>query len=306
MSEIILHHYPTSPYGEMIRMALGLKGLPWRSVIQSNMMPRPHLTPLTGGYRRIPVMQIGADVYCDTQIILREIDRRFPDPPLEPAGQEGLGWALRHWAGTTFFQACVGIIFGTIGEHVPKAFIEDREKLSGRPFDVAAMKAAAPMLMDQWRAQAAWVEARAAGGSAFLLGDRPGLADLAAAMPFWFLRSGLAPVFEKLTADMPNARAWFARLEALGHGAPQDMTPEEALAVARAATPAAALPSQPEPQGFAPGDRVTVMADDYGRDPIAGVVSHCSANRIALARETAEAGAVVTHFPRAGFFVVRG
>ena len=125
-------------------------------------------------------------------------------------------------------------------------------------------------------------------------------------MPFWFLRSGLAPVFEKLTADMPNARAWFTRLEALGHGAPRDMTPDEALAVARDATPAAALPSQPEPQGFAPGDRVTVMADDYGRDPIAGVVSHCSANRIALSRETAEAGAVVTHFPRAGFFVMRG
>ena len=116
MSEIILHHYPTSPYGAMIRMALGIKGLAWRSVIQSNMMPRPHLTPLTGGYRRIPVMQIGADIYCDTQIILRELDRRFPDPPLEPAGQEGLGWALRHWTGGPFFQSCVGIIFGTLGD----------------------------------------------------------------------------------------------------------------------------------------------------------------------------------------------
>jgi glutathione S-transferase len=304
MSEIILHHYPNSPFAEIIRLTLGLKGLAWRSVIQSNMMPRPHLSPLTGGYRRIPVLQIGADCYCDTQIILRELDRRFPNPPLEPAGQEGLGWALRHWAGTSYFQACVAIIFGTLGEHVPKAFIEDREKLSGRPFDVAAMKAVAPMMKDQWRAQAAWIDARAKGGG-FLLGDQPGLADVSCAMPFWFLRSGLAPVFEELTADLPAARAWFARVEALGHGTSSPLTPEEALAIAKDATPAPALPGAPEPQGFGPGDRVIVMADDYGRDPIEGIVSHCSANRIALARETVEAGAIVTHFPRAGFLVRR-
>ena len=31
-------------------------------------MPRPDLMPMTGGYRRTPVMQIGADIYCDTQM----------------------------------------------------------------------------------------------------------------------------------------------------------------------------------------------------------------------------------------------
>src|SRR5689334_19212590 len=33
--------------------------------------PRPELMPMTGGYRRTPVLQIGADIYCDTQLILR-------------------------------------------------------------------------------------------------------------------------------------------------------------------------------------------------------------------------------------------
>ena len=32
MAEIILHHYPLSPYSEKIRLALGLKSVPWKSV----------------------------------------------------------------------------------------------------------------------------------------------------------------------------------------------------------------------------------------------------------------------------------
>jgi len=305
MSDLILHHYPTSPFAEIVRMALGAKGLAWRSVTQPVILPRPHLIPLTGGYRRIPVLQIGADLYCDTQVILREIDRRFPDPPLTPPGQEGLAWALRHWAGGQFFQACVGIIFGTLGDRVPKDFIADRERLSGRPFDVAAMQAAAPMLVDQWRAQASWIEERCASGGRFLMCDAAGLADFACAMPFWFLRSGLAPMFDALMAPLPAAAAWFERVVAIGHGRPEPFDAADAFAIASDAMPAPALPSQPEPQAFGPGDRVFVMADDYGRDPIEGVVTHCSAQRIAIARNAGDAGEVVVHFPRAGFLVRR-
>ena len=76
MAEFILHHYDTSPFSEKPRVMFGLKGLAWRSVIQPSIMPKPDLTPLTGGYRRAPVMQIGADIYCDTQIILRELDAK--------------------------------------------------------------------------------------------------------------------------------------------------------------------------------------------------------------------------------------
>ena len=87
--EIILHHYDASLFSEKIRLAFGLKNLPWRSVIISSIMPRPDLMPLTGGYRKTPVMQIGADIYCDTQCILRELERRFPEPTLYPGASEG-------------------------------------------------------------------------------------------------------------------------------------------------------------------------------------------------------------------------
>lgn len=306
MTAPILHHYPSSPFAEMVRLALGLKRLAWSSCIQPNMLPRPTLSPLTGGYRRIPVLQIGADIYCDTQAILRGLDRLYPDHPLTPPGQEGMAWALRIWAERAWFQASVAVIFGTIGANVPADFIKDREQLSGRPFDVAAMAAAAPMLADQWRAQAMLLEERLAAGGPFLFGAAAGLADIAAYMNIWFLRGALADRCAALTADMPALAAWAGRVNAIGHGQAQPISGEDALAQAGAAAPAAALPSDAhDSQGLKPGDPVAVMADDYGRDPISGAIWHVRPHEIAIVRDTPEAGRVVVHFPRAGFLVRR-
>ena len=93
---IILHHFDRSPFSEKIRVVFGHKGLSWRSVRIPQIMPKPDLMPLTGGYRRTPVMQIGADVFCDTQIIIREIERRFPvaDPVSARRGRRPLGAEL--------------------------------------------------------------------------------------------------------------------------------------------------------------------------------------------------------------------
>ena len=57
--DVVLHHYPRSPYAEKVRLALGLKALAYRSVTIPSWMPKPDLLPLTGGYRRTPVLQVG-------------------------------------------------------------------------------------------------------------------------------------------------------------------------------------------------------------------------------------------------------
>jgi glutathione S-transferase len=131
--EIIFHHYWTSPFSEKIRLVFGLKKLKWRSVEIPNMMPKPDLLPLTGGYRKTPVMQIGADIYCDTQIIIRELERRYPEPSLFPHGT-GLSYGLAFWADRIFFMPTVGVVFGEIGESVPEAFKNDRAAMSGGTF----------------------------------------------------------------------------------------------------------------------------------------------------------------------------
>src|SRR3984893_19476461 len=98
MPDIILHHYPRSPFSEKVRLVFGFKEIAWKSVITPRLMPKPELMPLTGGYRRAPVMQIGADIYCDTLCILREVERRYPTPSLYPNGDKGVAHAATWWA----------------------------------------------------------------------------------------------------------------------------------------------------------------------------------------------------------------
>jgi glutathione S-transferase len=299
-AEIILHHYDTSPFSEKARLLLGLHGFSWRSVIQPTIMPKPDLVPLTGGYRRAPVMQIGADIYCDSQAIMAEIRRRAG---LDPAA-EGLGWAVNLWADRVFFQPSVAVIFGELGGSVPKAFIEDREKLMGRPFDIEAMKAAAAPMGAQWRSQAAWIDAALADGRRFLTGETAAIADMAAYMNIWFVVSFTPHLAAPLMAGLDRLEAWRGRVQAIGHGSREEMTPGEALAVARASSPAEPPAHDPsDGSGLEPGAEVLVAADDYGRDPIAGLLVAATAREIVIAREEKDLGRLNVHFPRAGYLV---
>lgn len=309
MPEILLHQYPSSPFSEKVRLALGLKGLAWRSVEQPTIMPKPELTPLTGGYRKIPVLQIGADVWCDSQAILRELERLHPGPSLFSEGEgEGSGeathMAFAFWSDRVFFQTAVGVVFGSVGDRVPEAFLEDRSRLMGQAFDVERMKAAVPMLRDGLRAQLGWLETQLGDGRPFLLGAAPGLADFTAYHPIWFLRTFHPPSAQTLDAT-PRLRAWAERVAAIGHGEVASMEPAEALAVAREAKPATPAAHDPgDPNGRAPGDRVAVLPDDYGRDPVEGELVASSPQEIAIRREDPAVGEVVVHFPRAGFVVL--
>ena len=301
--EIIFHNYPNSPFSEKVRVAFGIKGLSWRSVIQPVIMPKPDLIPLTGGYRKIPVMQIGADIFCDSQIILRELERRHPTPSLSPQNQ-GAPYGLGFWADRQIFQAAVAIIFGEIGDHVPEDFKKDRAAMSGGGFSSEALKAAVPVMRDAYRAHTAFLEDQLSDGRAFWGGDKPGLADIHAFMNPWFINSALPHKAAETIAEFAHVQAWYARVKAIGHGARSDMTPAEALAVAKAATSEAAPAADPhDPQGRKPGDKVKVSADDYGRDPIAGELVFSNAHEIAIRRSDPAVGDVVVHFPRAGFVV---
>lgn len=296
MPEIILHHYDTSPFSEKPRVMFGVKGVAWRSVVQPVIMPKPHLTPLTGGYRRIPVMQIGADVYCDSRAILAEIERRHPEPPAIRPGD----WEVNLAADRPWFQATVALVFSEIGHTVPKEFIADREKLSGRPFDTAAMKAAAPKMREAWRGHAEQVEQGLAGGD-FLGGATPSLADVASYMNVWWLARASHQVAEALLTGLPRTQAWRGRIHAIGHGHRSEMGTGEALDEARAAEPAP--PPEHVDADLRPGDRVSIAADDYGRDPIEGRLVAGTADRLVIARDDADLGRLHIHFPRAGYIL---
>ena len=309
---IILHHYEDSPFSEKVRLALRLKNLGWTSVDVPVLMPKPDLVPLTGGYRRTPIMQIGADIYCDTAVILRELEKRFRIPALNLPGHEGVSAMVAAWTDGKWFQTSVGIIFGALGDGVPEAFRKDREALSGRPFDTEAMAAAAPMLRDQWRAQMMWIEERLQGGTGagagnYIVSTKPGMVDVHAHMNVWFVAQRVPDFVEECFEGAPRTKAWYQRLNEATGPDPEVITSQDALEVAGATGPrlVAAIADGREPQGLAPGQQVSVAPDDYGKDWVEGTLVHADAQRIIIARATETIGTINVHFPRAGYLVRR-
>ena len=298
MSDMILHHYPTSPFSEKVRVAFGIKALAWKSVTVPRIMPKPDLMPLTGGYRKTPVLQIGADIYCDTQLILREIERRAPQPTLYPSQSRGLADGLGWWAERSLFGTAVAVLFAKIGPTLPQAFIEDRSKFRGRDFNLQAMKAADPRTLDAFRAQLHWLETSFSDGRPFLFGTRPSASDCSLYHMVWFVRSGRPEVL----AEFPSVLAWADRLASIGHGTPTTIEAREALAIAKAAEPATpASTGSLDLNGRRLGEQISVTPDDTGRDPVSGELAELSIDEIAIHRHDPLVGDVTVHFPRAGF-----
>jgi glutathione S-transferase len=304
VSDVILHHYPPSPFSEKVRIAFGIKKLAWRSVEIPRVPPKPELMPLTGGYRRTPVMQIGADIYCDTQCILRELQRRFPQPTFYPGGADGLPWAVNRWTDVVF-DAAAGVILGAAADQLPEAFAKDRGRLYFGPnYDYEKIKATLPHYAAQVRAQLGWIDQRLATGRQFMLGDTPGLPDAVTYYLVWFVR-GRWQSGPDLLAEFPALEAWEKRVAAIGHGKPTDMSAADALAAAKSAEPNTPEHADPrDPQGIKPGMTVSVVADvDGGEEPVTGNVRYVDRESIALLHSNEEVGTVCIHFPRVGYRV---
>lgn len=306
MSELILHHYDASPFAEKARLMLGFKQLSWRSVEIPRIMPKPDLTALTGGYRKTPVLQVGADIYCDTALIARRLEAEKATPSLFPEGQEFVAASFAQWADAVVFQHAVTLVFqpesiavrmGKLPPAAQQAFVADRAALfaggSASRLSAAQAKLQWPVLMARLQQQLAREEGD------FLCGE-PSIADFAMAHPLWFLKG--THVTAPLVDDYPEVAAWLGRVLGFGHGAHSPLSSEEAIAIAREAQPTA-LPDEDFSQalGFQVGQQVSVAATDYGVDPVQGELLCVSAEAIILRRQDERAGTLHVHFPRLGF-----
>lgn len=302
--EPILHHYDMSPYSEKIRLIFGLKGARWRSVQIPAIMPKPDLTPLTGGYRRTPVMQHGADIYCDTLLIAQELERLLPGPSIFPEGRKARHLALGNWAERALFWPAARVVVGVNADHFPMQFHEDRAAMWGLPVNLERMKAAAPRYLDQMRALLAWVEGLLGDGQDCLLGKSPGYADLSLYHCLWFFRRG-GPAAEALLGAHPAIGRWMARIAELGQGERVEMPAEEALDLARAAEPRQPAEADPgDPRGFQPGDTVGIMPEEFGRETVTGRIVALNPERICVRHADPRVGEVNVHFPRLGYVVL--
>jgi glutathione S-transferase len=301
MQHIILHHYPMSPFAEKVRLILGFKSLHWSSVHIPNIMPKPDLTALTGGYRKTPVLQIGADVYCDTALIADVLEEHAPGPTLYPSGVMGASRILAQWADSTLFWTAIPFAMQPAGlahmfEGTPpesiKAFGDDRAVFRAnmprmRPADAAAAFA---LYLDRLEGTL--------GRQNFFFGTAPSIADFSIYHCLWFVMRG-GPV-AKILESFPALQDWRARMAAFGHGTHEKLDSGAAIRIAHEAT-AEKSPGNLDSHGLAIGDRVVAAATDTGVDPIEGTLYGATKSAFSLAREDLRAGRVVVHFPRLGF-----
>jgi glutathione S-transferase len=301
MTSLILHNYDFSNFAEKARLMLGFKGLAWRSVEIPPINPKPKLTPLTGGYRRTPVLQDGADVWCDTRLIARELERRVPEPSFFPAKTSGAADAIAWWAEHQFMRPTALYVSGINAEHMPEGLHEDRAKLHGLPVpSIEAVRKAATRNLHLVRPQIRWIADMLADGRPYLLGDTPCIADFATYHVVWFYRGRHIDCRHEL-APYPRLLAWRDRMAAIGHGKRTNIDADEALAEARAATPATPRPSQPQEGDPQPGQGARIRPADNAKDWVEGEVTFIDAHEIALLRNDPEVGHVTVHFPRLGY-----
>ena len=300
---IFLHHYPASLFSEKVRVLLGYFGATWQSVEIPSIMPRPLLMPLTGGYRKTPVLSIDANVYCDTKIIARALARHFDDQQLYAHGFNA--HRVADWADSQLFQVTVALNFspeaiaammGNLAPEEAAAFQQDRAELAkGASIVSFGPEAAAAYLRHHLE------ELEASVGDGFLFGPSPSIADFSVYHCLWFVQNN--PVNAPQLEPYRNVRAWMARMAAFGHGSVVESSGEAALAAARDAAPVLPALGAPPPQGFAPGQNVTVTPVDYGRIPVAGRLAGWDAQEVVIERDSDETGTVMVHFPSAGFEV---
>ncbi len=308
MSEIILHHYPQSPVSEKVRVVLGLKDLDWRSVTIPRLPPKPDLIALTGGYRLTPVLQTGADVFCDSQAIIRELERLKPEPTLFPGGAGGMAWGVGRWIDGSLFNTVIKLVFADAGDDLDKDFENDRGPLYFGPgYDRKAIMAELPETLAQIRAQVAWMDERLTSRD-FMLGPKPGLPDALCYYIVWLIRGRYSKGPEFLS-PFKRLTAWEERVKSFGHGRAEDMDALDALAVAKAAKPKTKKGGKADDlAALKPGDdvRVAPMGIDEALCPaVAGKILRLDAQEIAIAREDDRTGEVAVHFPRAGYRVTK-
>ena len=303
MANLILHHFAASPFSEKVRLVLGYKQLAWTSVTVPNILPKPDVVALTGGYRRTPFLQIGADVYCDTALICDVLEQLRPAPSLYPEPVQALSRIVAQWADSSVFWAAVTYNRGASGE-LPAAIFEDRKAMGFdvewlRPADAtAAYKTYLRRLSDMLAQQP------------FLLGAAPCIADFSAYHVLW-LAHGRGPTPVPLPMHAPALSSWMQKMQAIGHGHSVPMTAAEAVAVAAGSEPAPAgenllaVEGLQDEHGFALGSRVTIAAESFGRELTEGELIAATPSHYSLRRTDDRAGSIHVHFPRAGYVLKR-
>ncbi|THH31301.1 hypothetical protein EUX98_g2888 [Antrodiella citrinella] len=320
---VVLYHYDASPFATKVKNMLTLKRIPHKRVNVSTTMFRPELSELLGvTYRRIPVLAIGNDVYCDTSLIASALERRFPVsegygtlfPPRVGSDKADTGMTLAlmmYWSDRVVFPlAASSLPYGKFDA----AFIKDREAWEGKRIDVKGLAAYQPVRTSAIAAHLNLLEQQLSDGREWLMDtSKPGLADIATHFVFSWVKyfRNIREVYDiKL---VPKSIAWITRVSEHFDKLQKDgASPFENIEGSEAARLVCSTQDQPplpqsEPSELSRlslklGEPVSVSPSDNGKVPTVGRLLALNHEEIVV-ETLGKAGRVRCHFPRLNFSI---
>ncbi|CAG8510283.1 6921_t:CDS:2 [Funneliformis caledonium] len=287
-------------------------------------MPRPLLQPLTHGYRRIPVLQIGSDIFVDTASIIEELERRYPEPTLFPKrngsdkSDRGLGLAISMWTDRYFLPSILGIFpYDSKDPSMPKLFSskefkEDRSSLLGTPVKPEILLQARQYNVDKIRSNFEWVELQFSDDDRewFLDTPYPSIFDIHVATNIWFL-GVIQGAKDVLNPNLyPKTYSWYRKFlkYVKSNGIkPKKISGEEALEIAKKFKPLndgeRKVEQDQKDATRKLGDNVAIQPDDYGKIPVKGKIVSLGDRIIGIRPHDVDKTGfeVVIWFPRAGY-----
>ncbi len=313
------HHYANSPFAEKIRLIFGYKQLHWHSVNQPAIMPKADLQTLTGGYRRIPVLQVGADIVCDTALICDVLDAIAPAPAWVPPTAKGAARIVAQWADSQLFAAAMAYNFSPAGaahffKDTPpegaKAFADDRKAMRGGAPRMSSGDATAAY-RSYLRRIARMLAPHDGVANDFLFGSAPSVADFACYHSLWFTQTRVTPL-AVIFDSTPEIAPWMDRMAAIGHGTVHASSASESIAAARMDTATTGLFGIKNGQteafvndhGIALGSKVQINAESFGLESTVGTLIASTRTRVSIEHPLLGSdGNVRVHFPKVGFVI---
>jgi glutathione S-transferase len=258
-------------------------------------LPKPDLMALTGGYRRAPVLQIGADIYCDSALIIAELEQRYPQPALATGPQAAQADLLGRLFDVDIFWRAARYLMASRAEHIPQALLDDRIAMHPHlPLQKSQLIADQAQLAIQLRALINQLN-RALSTADYLGGTGPCAGDFAVFHTLWFLQS--AQALEVLASNTKALLPWMARMAVFGHGEMSNITASDAFAAAKQEAQPVAL-AEMQDSLFKAGQKVAVQPEGYPQESVAGELVYLDEKKIVIARQSSACGLLHVHFPR--------
>ncbi|KAH8106019.1 hypothetical protein BXZ70DRAFT_917812 [Cristinia sonorae] len=326
---VILYHYDASPFATKVKNMLLVKRIPHKRVTVPMTMPRPELSKLLGvTYRKIPVLAIGNDVYCDTSVIASALERRFPasagygslfpyktgstDSNGSQSRDTGMAMALSmFWSDRVVFPlAASSLPYAKF----PESFIKDRERWYGQSIDPKCAASKQPETTSAIASHLTLLEQQLSDGRQWIMDTTsPGLVDISAHVVFRWLGffKSVREIFD--INVFPQSIAWIKRMNEYFDKLQKDrVAPFEDISADDGARIICNTPEQPNllrnsqvealRLGLILGQTVSVSPSDNGKVPTTGKLLAIDSEEVVV-EVLGSAGRVQCHFPRLNFSV---